>query len=34
MPAERAMQHCLAMCGMAPVDMKHVEPGKPGWRKV
>ena len=24
----------IAICGMAPVEMKYVEPGKPGWRKV
>ena len=34
MTAELAMQHCLAICGMAPVDPTYAEPGKPGWRKV
>ncbi len=24
----------IAICGMAPVDMRYVEPEKPGWRKV
>jgi hypothetical protein len=24
----------IAICGMAPVDMRYLEPGKPGWRKV
>lgn len=24
----------IAICGIAPVDMQYVEPGKPGWRKV
>lgn len=24
----------IAICGMAPVDMRYVEPKKPGWRKV
>ncbi len=24
----------IAICGMAPVDMRYVEPDKPGWRKV
>ena len=24
----------IAICGVAPVEMKYVDPGKPGWRKV
>jgi hypothetical protein len=24
----------IAICGMAPVDMRYVEPDKPAWRKV
>ena len=24
----------IAICGIAPVDMKYVDPAKPGWRKV
>jgi hypothetical protein len=24
----------IAICGIAPVDMRYVEPDKPGWRKV
>jgi hypothetical protein len=24
----------IAICGVAPVDMKYLEPGKPGWRRV
>ncbi len=24
----------IAICGMAPVDIKYMEPDKPGWRKV
>jgi hypothetical protein len=24
----------IAICGMAPVDMRYVEPDKPGWRRV
>ena len=24
----------IAICGMGPVDMRYVEPDKPGWRKV
>ncbi len=24
----------IAICGVAPVDMRFVEPGRPGWRKV
>jgi hypothetical protein len=24
----------IAICGMAPVDMRYIEPAKPGWRRV
>jgi hypothetical protein len=24
----------IAICGIAPVDMKYLDPTKPGWRKV
>ena len=24
----------IAICGVAPVDMRYTEPNKPGWRKV
>jgi hypothetical protein len=24
----------IAICGIAPVDMRYVEPDKPGWRRV
>jgi hypothetical protein len=24
----------IAICGIAPVEMRYVEPDKPGWRKV
>ena len=24
----------IAICGMAPVDMRYIEPEKPAWRKV
>jgi len=24
----------IAICGIAPVDMRYIEPDKPGWRKV
>jgi hypothetical protein len=24
----------IAICGIAPVDMRYLEPGKPNWRKI
>jgi hypothetical protein len=33
-PANGLEPAVIAICGIAPVDMRYVEPDRPGWRKV